>query len=178
MSQVVTILGIDPGYGRMGWCVGQVGSENAVGKTSSGANDLKFLGYDCIETAASLSIMERYQQIQLTLQEIIQKYHPQEAALESLFFHSNQKTVMRVSEARGLIIGALLNHHIACFEYTPLQIKQAVTGFGQAEKSAVERMLRLQFNFGHDKILDDTMDAIGVTMTHATSRKLSQLTKL
>jgi len=177
MSQIVTILGIDPGYGRMGWCVGQVGGEK-VGKTNNGANDLKLLGFDCIETAASLSIMERYQQIQLGLEQITQKYHPQEASLESLFFHSNQKTVMRVSEARGLIIGALLNHNIACFEYTPLQIKQAVTGFGHAEKSAVEKMLRLQFNFGHDKILDDTMDAIGVTLTHAASRKLSQVTKL
>lgn len=159
----VTILGIDPGYGRVGWCVGE-----AVGI------DLQLLGYGCIETDQKLLLVERYGVIQKKIQDLVAQYQPTEAALESLFFTKNQKTALHVSEARGVIIGVLLSTGIVCFDYTPLQMKQAVTGFGQADKAAVERMIRLQFHLDHAKILDDAMDAIGITLTHTVSRNLKK----
>lgn len=157
----VRIIGIDPGYGRVGWCVGEA---NGV--------QLELLEYGCIQTDAKFSLMTRYTEIQKKMKQVIEKYNPEEGALESLFFSNNQKTAMHVSEARGLLIGVLLSKRVRVFEYTPLQIKQAVTGFGKADKAAVERMLRLQFKIDHDKMLDDTMDAIGVTLTHTVSRRL------
>src|SRR5260221_318 len=154
-SAPIVIIGIDPGYGRVGWCVGE-----------AKGIQLELLEYGCIETDEKSSLMTRYTEIQKRLRQIVDKYNPDEAALESLFFTNNQKTAMHVSEARGLILGVFLGRHIRCFDYTPLQIKQAVTGFGKAEKDAVERMLRLQFHLDREKILDDAMDAIGVTLTH------------
>jgi len=154
----------DPfGYGRVGWCVGE-----------AKGIQLELLEYGCIETDAKFSLMTRYTEIQKKLRQIADKYNPDEAALESLYFTNNQKTAMHVSEARGLILGVLLSRKIRCFDYTPLQIKQAVTGFGKADKDAVERMLRLQFHLDREKILDDAMDAIGVTLTHTVSRNLKK----
>jgi crossover junction endodeoxyribonuclease RuvC len=162
-SAPTVVIGIDPGYGRVGWCVGE-----------AKGIQLEILEFGCIETSEKLSLMNRYTEIQKKMRQIIEKWNPDEAALESLFFSKNQTTAMHVSEARGLIIGVLLNRHIRCFDYTPLQIKQSVTGFGKADKTAVERMLRLQFHLGHEKILDDAMDAIGVTLTHTVSRNLKR----
>jgi crossover junction endodeoxyribonuclease RuvC len=163
-SAPITLLGIDPGYDRVGWCIG----------TARGI-DIQIVEYGCIQTTAKDDLVSRYQQIDQELAEIIQKYQPQEAAIESLFFSKNQKTAMHVSEARGVILSVIFRHNVGFAEYTPLQIKQAVTGFGKAEKSAVERMLRMQYKLGQQKILDDAMDAIGVMVTHAVSRKLKAL---
>ncbi len=159
----MTLLGIDPGYDRVGWAIGQVnGAKIAV------------LGFGCIETDKNQTLIQRYQQIDTQLQEILEQFQPVEAAIESLFFFKNQTTAMHVSEARGVIISCLFRHQVGFAEYTPLQIKQAVTGFGRADKKAVEKMVRLQLGLTqtNEKILDDTMDALAILITHASSRKL------
>jgi crossover junction endodeoxyribonuclease RuvC len=157
------ILGIDPGYDRVGW---------AVGKMSS-AHDIQIVEYGAIQTNAKEKLLERYRQIDQELTVLLSRYQIAEAGIESLFFTNNQKTALHVSEARGVILSALFRHQVQCNEYTPLQIKQAVTGFGRAEKTAVDRMLRMQYKLGQAKIVDDTMDAIAILVTHGVSRAVN-----
>jgi crossover junction endodeoxyribonuclease RuvC len=160
-SQPITIIGIDPGYDRLGWCIGTL---------AAGVPHIKQFGI--IQTSATQTLFERYLQLQKELEEIIHQFKPQEAAIESLFFFNNAKSAMKVAEARGIILACLLNQQVHVEEYTPLEMKQAVTGFGRADKKAVERMLRLQFHLTETKIMDDTMDAIGMMLAHAVSREL------
>ena len=144
-----------------------------MGTARSG--QLQLQTYGLIETTKTQSIWQRYQQLDQELGEILDQYHPKEAALESVFFSKNQKTALRVSEARGVIINCLLRYQLRCFEYTPPQVKQAVTGYGNADKTAVEKMVRLQMKTmmqeSSNKIIDDTIDAMAVAMTHAASRQ-------
>ncbi len=165
-SLPVTIIGIDPGYDRVGWCVGA-----ALG------SELKLIDVGCIETTKKLALTQRYQEIDQQLQEIVEKYTPTEAALESLFFAKNVTTAMHVSEARGVILSVFFRSQLSCYEYTPLQIKQSVTGYGRADKSAVERMVEMQLGsqlkqLNKPKLLDDALDAMAIVLTHAASRKL------
>ncbi|NMA29495.1 MAG: crossover junction endodeoxyribonuclease RuvC, partial [Candidatus Pacebacteria bacterium] len=121
---------------------------------------------------------ERYQQILEDLTAIIQRHQPQEAAIETLFWFKNQSTAMQVSEARGLILATLLKAGLKISQYTPLQIKQAVTGYGRADKKAVEKMVRLELAIDQNsakEILDDTFDALALLLCHQASRKLKKL---
>src|SRR5690349_4624387 len=127
MISPTTLLGIDPGYDRVGWCV----------LNSSGGADFQVIQFGSIETNKKQSLTERYQYIDQELQKIVDEYHPTEAALESLFFFKNETTALHVSEARGVMISTFFRNGVAIFEYTPLQVKQSVTGYGRAEKSAV-----------------------------------------
>jgi crossover junction endodeoxyribonuclease RuvC len=162
----VVLMGIDPGYDRVGW---------AIGMLSGSTLRLKLFG--AIETDKTDSLIARYQQIDRELDLLIQAHCPSEAALESLFFQNNQKTAMHVSEARGVMISTLFRNGILIAEYTPLQVKQSVTGNGHADKKGVEKMVRLSLGptFADQKILDDTLDAIAVLITHASSRKMNAL---
>jgi len=163
----VTVIGIDPGYDRVGWCIGQII-----------AGQFQLTIYGCIETTGMKDIMQRFQKIDSELTAFIEKYRPTEAAIETLFFSSNKTTAMRVSEARGVILSALFRHHVKINEYNPMAMKVAVTGNGKADKSDIARMLHLQFRLDNDKILDDALDAIGMAITHAATRGVSsQLAK-
>ncbi|MFH2118349.1 MAG: crossover junction endodeoxyribonuclease RuvC [Candidatus Paceibacterota bacterium] len=157
----VTILGIDPGYDRMGWAVGTAQAQN-----------WSHLFHGCIETSKDLPLIERYRIINRELKEIIQQHRPSVAVIESLFFFKNQKTALKVSEARGVIINTCLNQNLKIAEFTPLQIKQAVTGYGRADKASVDKMVRLQLKLTDQKIIDDAMDALAVMMTYQTQMKL------
>jgi len=161
----LTLIGIDPGYDRVGW---------AVGRLSHGKILLDEFG--CIETNKKSSLVARYQQIDESLSQVLQRHQPSDAGVESLFFYNNQTTAMHVSEARGVIISCLFRHGVGFAEYTPLQIKQAVTGNGRADKAAVEKMVKLQLDSSVKipaKTLDDTMDAIAILMTHSACRSVS-----
>ncbi len=163
----ITLIGIDPGYDRVGWAVATVD-----------AHQLEVIAFDCIQTNKTQHLFDRYVQIEKQLQKVIDTYKPEEAALESLFFFKNQKTALHVSEARGIIISNFLRNKMKIAEYTPLQIKQALTGYGKADKKAVEKMVRLQIKHKADhlpKLIDDTIDAIGVVITHASSRRMKKL---
>lgn len=148
------ILGIDPGYDRLGWAIVNYDQKNPSVKLA------------CIETNRQLNLFDRYQQIARELQIIIENYSPSIAVIESLFFFKNQKTALKVAEARGVEISILLSNHLKIFEYTPLQIKETVTGYGRASKKAVEKMLRLEFKTLEINILDDALDALAIVLTH------------
>lgn len=155
------ILGIDPGYDRVGW---------SIGKSKKGKFTCIALG--CIQTDKKNGIFTRYQKIQSDLKEIIEHFKPTQLAIETLFFSKNKKTAIRVSEARGIIIGVCLDSGLEIYEYDPVKIKIAVTGSGNADKEAVEKMVRLQVGDGMNKFIDDAIDAVAITMTHAFSLKI------
>ncbi|MDO5561553.1 MAG: crossover junction endodeoxyribonuclease RuvC, partial [bacterium] len=108
--------------------------------------------------------------------EIIEEFKPDTAALETLFFFKNQTTVMQVAETRGIIISNLLRHNVEIFQYTPRQIKSAVAGHGAADKTGVEKLVRLQLKLPEDtKIIDDTYDALAALLTHAGVCKVAKM---
>lgn len=151
------ILGIDPGYDRVGWAILECDArKNCV-----------VIAYDCVQTDKKASTWDRYTQIITSLQAVIAEHSPTTAALESIFFSNNQKTAIRVSEARGVIIATILPSISKIAEYTPNQIKLAVTGYGNSDKAAVEKMIRLQLKLTSDKVIDDTIDAVATAFTHA-----------
>lgn len=155
------LLGIDPGYDRVGWCMLDP-SRSVV--YSSG----------CIETDKRVSIYERYQQIDRELDQVIKKFRPTECGLENLFFQNNAKTAMKVSEARGVILSCLFRNHVEIFEYTPMQIKAAVTGNGLAAKSEIQRMVKVLTKCEKLPKLDDEVDAIATALCHAASRGVNR----
>jgi crossover junction endodeoxyribonuclease RuvC len=160
MKNKEIILGIDPGYDRLGWAIGY--------KTKN--RQVETIDYGCIQTNKKDSLFNRYEQIILELNKILEKYKPKYLAIETLFFSKNTKTAMKVSEARGVIISLCLQFNLEIFEYHPVQIKQAVAGHGQADKKAVDKMTRLQLNLNNDKkIIDDAMDALAIVLTHGVS---------
>lgn len=155
------ILGIDPGYDRVGWAIG----------TALGRQWLS-IQYGVIQTTKTLPLTARYQSLADQLTTLIKTYSPQVAVIESLFFFKNQKTALKVSEARGVIIKTCLAANLAIAEFTPLQIKQAVTGYGRADKKSVEKMVSLQLKLGEKKISDDAIDALAIMLTYNVQNKL------
>ncbi len=153
----IIILGIDPGYDRVGWCI--LDPSHSVIRASG-----------CIETDKHASIYERYKQIDNEFVKVIKKFHPTECGVENLFFQNNAKTAMKVSEARGVILSCLFRNHVNIFEYTPMQIKVAVTGNGRATKSEIQRMIKLLTKCEKLPKLDDEVDAIATALCHAASR--------
>ena len=103
------------------------------------------------------------------LSEIIKKYEPDCASVEQLFFFKNQKTIIPVAEARGVILTVLEKYNVPIFSYTPMEVKQVLTGYGRADKKEVEQMVRL--NLGTEELpkLDDTVDAIAIAICHSRS---------
>lgn len=156
------IIGIDPGYDRVGIAIGQ-----RVGKA------WQILAYQCIQTNKKERLFSRYQQIAEELEKLIIKYQVEEAGIESLFWFKNKSTALDVSEARGIIIATLLRQKIKISEYTPLQIKQSLTGYGRADKKAVEKMVRIELTL-EGNIIDDTIDALAIMICHECSRKLQK----
>lgn len=157
------IIAFDPGYDRLGWAIGR--------KTG---NTWGNLVYGCIQTSPKKTLFARYKEIISQLKEILSKYQPTEAALESIFWSRNKTTALQVSEARGLVISLMLQAGMSIHQYTPLQIKQALTGYGRADKKAVEKMLRAELQI-KEKLLDDTIDALAVLICHQSSRSLKRL---
>lgn len=154
------ILGIDPGYDRIGWAIGQGASPKPT-----------ILDFGCIQTNKNDSLVERYQAIEQQLQQIITQYQPIVLAIETLFFSKNKTTALKVSEARGVILSSCARNKLDIFEYHPNQIKLTVTGNGHANKAALEKMVHLQLDLPHQKIIDDAIDAIGIVMTHAILKR-------
>ncbi len=152
------IIGIDPGFDRVGW-----------GVLSCHHRQFEVLAYGCIQTNHQSDIFARYQQIMTEIDKILAAHQPTAAAIESLFFAKNQKTALRVSEARGLIISHLLTAGCQVVEYTPQAVKIAVTGYGRADKQAVEKMIRSELKLDQLSLIDDTLDALAVAVTHGIS---------
>jgi len=153
------ILGMDPGFDRVGW---------AVGYFQNSKFQVTDLG--CIQTNNKDDIFSRYAQIITELKKVAHKYSPKFLAIETLFFAKNKKTALRVSEARGIIIGTLLDEGLEVFEYSPNAIKLAVTGSGSADKQAVEKMVKIQIKYDLNGQIDDVIDALAVAMTHGFTK--------
>lgn len=152
------ILGIDPGYAIVGW-----------GAIEYDGNKFKVLEYGAITTEASMNMFDRLKKIHNDLNEIIKRVNPDFMAIEELFFNSNQKTAINVAQARGVLLLSALNYGTEVFEYTPLQVKQAVAGYGRADKNQVQQMVKLLL--GLDKVPkpDDTADALAIAICHGHS---------
>lgn len=156
MIKPTKILGIDPGTGILGW-----------GLVEKSGHLMKALKYGCIKTAAGMPLTERLLIIFERLCDIIAKESPDEVAIEELFFFKNQKTVMSVAQARGAAIIAAKSHHLPVFEYTPLQVKQALTGYGRADKKQIQEMVRLVCGLQEYPKPDDAADALAIAICHA-----------
>ena len=152
------ILGIDPGLAIVGW-----------GVVDYQGNKFKTLGYGSILTPKEESTQERLCRIYNDLKVIIDRYHPEAVAVEELFFNTNQTTAIRVAEARGVILLAVQQAGLAIAEYTPLQVKQAVVGYGRAEKKQVITMVTMMLGLPKPPKPDDTADALAIAVTHAHS---------
>lgn len=154
------ILGIDPGTALVGW---------AVLESKNGS--IVPIAYGHIDTKGSFLESEKIMAISQQLHEIILKYAPREAAVEKVFFFKNQKTVIHVSQARGAILLILEQNNMPAFEYTPLQIKQAVTGYGRADKNQIQQMTKSILRLISIPKPDDTADALAAAICHMHSRK-------
>lgn len=152
------ILGIDPGYAIVGY-----------GVINYEANRFQVLDYGAITTPAGMPFVERLDVIDRDLNMIFEKYHPQAMAIEKLFYNTNAKTVIDVAQARGVTVLAAFRNKAEIFEYTPLQVKQSVVGYGRAEKKQVQEMTRVILNLEKVPKPDDTADALAMAICHAHS---------
>ena len=149
------ILGIDPGMAIVGY-----GLINYDGK------DCELISSGSIQTKKGEKESARLLEIYNDMQTIVEQLKPDAAAIEKLFFVHNQTTVMPVAHARGVILTVLEQHNIPIFEYTPMEVKKVLTGFGRADKKEVEQMVKI--SLGTDKLpkLDDTVDSIAIAICH------------
>ena len=152
----MVILGIDPGLAIVGW--GVIEYDGVKFKT---------LGCGAIKTPAGMQTPERLLEIDNDLTEIIKKYKPDEMAVEELFWNTNQTTGIRVAEARGVILCRAQKEGISINEYTPLQVKQSVVGYGRADKKQVITMVTMLLNLPSPPKHDDTADALAIAICHA-----------
>ncbi len=152
------ILGIDPGYAIVGY-----------GVINYEANRFQVLDYGAITTPAGMPFVERLDVIYKGLNTLFEKYRPQAMAIEKLFYNTNAKTVIDVAQARGVTVLAAYQNKAEIFEYTPLQVKQSVVGYGRAEKKQVQEMTRVILNLEKIPKPDDTADALAMAICHAHS---------
>jgi crossover junction endodeoxyribonuclease RuvC len=139
--------------------------------TQSG-RELQAIAYGHISTSPKKTPATRLAEIARDLSEIIQHYHPEEASIEELFFFKNHTTVIPVAQARGAILLTLEQHSLSTYEYTPLQVKQALTGYGRADKTQVQLMVKSLFKLAEVPRPDDTADALAIALCHLNSRKM------
>lgn len=154
------ILGIDPGTAATGY--GLIKKDR----------DLKIIDYGCIRTETKFSTAERLEQINKRLVKIIKKHKPQKIAVENLFFFKNVKTAIKVSQARGVILATAAQMRTPVEEYTPLQIKQAVTGYGRADKNQIQKMVKLLLRLKETPKPDDAADALATAICCANNNRI------
>ncbi len=152
------ILGIDPGFAIVGWSV-----------IESERGNIRPIAFGAITTPAHTDIEARLLMIERDLTAVIEKYKPEEMAIEELFFNTNITTAIAVAEARGVIICTAHRLGVKISEYTPLQVKQAVVGYGRAEKKQVIAMVTSLLKLEKPPKPDDTADAVAIAICHARS---------
>ena len=164
------ILGIDPGYAILGY-----------GILDMKGNKFEVIAYGAILTDNSMEMPQRLKLLYDELSEIIRRYQPEEASIEELFFNTNAKTAILVGQARGVAILACVKGGLEIEEYTPLQIKQALVGYGRADKKQVQIMVKTILNLKEIPKPDDTADALAAAICHghsADTRKMLREIKL
>ena len=150
-----TILAIDPGTATTGYAILKQ-KDKKIG----------LVDYGCLVTPAKTEASQRLLTIAEDLDQLISKYKPEELVVEQLFFSKNVKTAMAVGQARGVILLSGAKHGLAIAEYSPLQVKQAITGFGQAEKKQVQKMVQSILGLEKMPTPDDAADAIAIGLCH------------
>lgn len=156
------ILGIDPGYATIGY-----------GVIDTSGNKSKAVDYGVITTPKNENIAVRLAMIYDSMTEIINKFKPDEIAVEELFFVQNVTTGINVAHARGIILLASIHACGRIYEYTPLQIKQAMTGYGRAEKRQIQEMVKVYLHLQSVPRPDDAADALAIALTHAQTNRMA-----
>lgn len=157
------IIGIDPGIALVGY-----------GVIYFDGNRLKCIEYGCIETFAHTPITDRLSTIHREMASIIQEFKPDEIAFEELFFHQNKKTAIMVAQARGVEVLTAIEHQIPIYEYTPLQIKQAITGYGRAGKEQIQRSVQALLRLDQLPKPDDAADGLAIAICHAFGQRFKE----
>ena len=150
------IMGIDPGMALIGY--GVIDIENGQAHLSTSGS---------IRTEKDKSVPARLAEIMDDIKELMNIYKPDSVSIEDLFFFKNQKTIIPVAQSRGVILAVIEKLKIPIYEYTPMQVKQVLTGYGRATKKEVESMVKITLKNQNLPKLDDTVDAIAIAITHA-----------
>lgn len=160
------ILGIDPGYAILGW-----------GILDMKGNKFTPVNYGSLTTSSKTQMPLRLRQIYDGISQIIETYNPDVVAIEELFFNNNAKTAILVGQARGVAVLACAKHGLEINEYTPLEIKQGLCGYGHAEKNQVQNMVKTILNLSQIPKPDDTADALAAAICHGHSGRYKKLTE-
>lgn len=163
---MIRIIGIDPGVAITGYAV-----------IEESESDFTCITSGCIRTNKDLPSAARLEAIYNQVFELISKYKPHSLAVEKIFFSKNVRTAFQVGEARGVIILAAAGSGLDLFEYTPLQVKQAVAGYGKAEKAQVQKMVQMLLKLPQKPSVDDEADAMAVALCHLQNRRWQDAVK-
>ncbi len=158
------VLGIDPGTAITGWGV--------VGKEGS---ELTLVDYGTVRTSQDSPMPQRLQTIYGELGQVISSHQPAAVAVEQLFFSKNVRTAMVVGQARGVVLLAVADAGVPLHEYTPLEVKQSVVGYGKATKEQVQKLVQMLLDLDFIPQPDDAADAIAVAICHLHSERLERL---
>lgn len=160
---MVRVLGVDPGTARMGWGIVE------------GTEDPVLVAYGTLTTPVGQPLAGRLHDLFQALGELLAQYRPDTAALEELFFARNVRTALSVGQARGAALVALAAAGLTIYEYSPLEVKQAVTGYGRAEKAQVQEMVRALLGLDEIPRPDDAADALAVALCHFHSARMHRV---
>lgn len=152
-SREINILGLDPGFGRVGYAILTGTSDKPILKT-----------FGCIETSSQQALVARLSAIKQAVSELIIKHQPTLVAMEKLFFSKNTKTALAVGEARGVLLVTVTEALVPIAEFTPPQVKLAVTGDGKADKKQIQKMLQMIFHLPKPIKSDDAADAVAIAL--------------
>ena len=161
------IMGIDPGIGITGYSFVEY-------ITSSKGDSFELITSGSIQTDKTATHPKRLLELKTDIDFLIKKYQPDCASIEQLFFFKNQKTIIPVAQARGVILLTLEENSIPMYEYTPLVVKQTITGHGRADKSTVKMMVKNYIDLDKNIKLDDTIDSVALALCHAQNSKFKE----
>ena len=162
-SKKVIILGIDPGLATLGW-----------GVISYDGVKCRIVDYGALTTPADMPMPQRLVSLFEGVQDLCKRYEPDDIAMEELFFCKNVTTAIAVGQARGAVMVAMRQHCNNLYEYTPMQIKQAVVGYGKADKKQVQNMVKMLLNIEEIPKPDDAADGLAIAICHAHSIRMRQ----
>lgn len=156
------VLGIDPGLAIVGYCIVDIENDENILVTSGS-----------IQTDKDKTDAARLFEIEIDLQTIIDTYKPEVASIEKIFYFKNQKTIIPVAEARGVILSVLEKNKISIYEFTPIEVKQMITGYGRASKEEVAKIVEMSVKYKKLPKLDDTLDSIAIALCYGRSNLIS-----
>lgn len=153
------ILGIDPGFAITGY-----------GLVESESNRLKYITHGAVMTKAGMPFTGRLMEISRQLEDLIEQYRPDACAIEELFFNTNITTAIQVAQGRGVAVTTVTKAGIPVYEYTPLEVKQTVVGYGRADKKQIQQMVKIMLKLDDIPKPDDAADALAIAICHSFSR--------